>query len=370
MSEGSALVSEQRFALADELAVEWDGLADRTGAAPFLRPGWFELWSQSFPSSNPCILTVREEGRLEGVLPLVRRGRAATSMTNDHTPKFDLISASERAALALAQALFAMPANRFTIDYIDAAATGMRALRTAARASGYRTAVRDWERPPYVNVEGSWEAYERGLDGKLRRDLARRRRRLGELGNVSVEVYDGRERLAQLLEEGFALEPSGWKSARGSAIVSRPETREFYAGLARWGVEREMLRLSFLRLDARPIAFQFGLEDGGAYFFVKGGYDPAHTRFAPAKLLVQALLQRAFSHGLSRFEFLGPAESFKLEWTSTCHDLKRFEAFGRTPFALAEWAAVVYGRPAAKRVSRALRRAKIGPIMERTGSLA
>jgi CelD/BcsL family acetyltransferase involved in cellulose biosynthesis len=367
LSEGPVFVSEQRLALEDELATEWDGLADRTRAAPFLRPGWFELWSRSFPSSNPCILIVREQGRLEGVLPLVRRRRAIASMTNDHTPGFELIAGSEDAALALAQALFAMHANRVTIDYVEGAATGMRVLRTAARASGYRTAVRAWERPPYVNVEGSWEAYESGLDGKLRRDLARRRRRLGELGSVSVEVHDGAEGLEQLLEEGFALEPSGWKEARGSAIVSRPETREFYTGLARWGVERGMLRLSFLRLDGRPIAFQFGLEDGGAYFFVKGGYDPAHTRSAPAKLLVQALLERAFSHGLSRFEFLGPAESFKLEWTSTCHDLKRFEAFGRTPFATAQWAAVVYGRPAATRVSRALRRAK---ITERTGSSA
>lgn len=363
MSEGPVFVSEQRLALDDELATEWDGLADRTRAAPYLRPRWFELWSRSFSSSNPCILIVREQGRLEGVLPLVRRGRAAASMTNDHTPGFDLIAGSEDAALALAQALFAMRANRLTIDYIDGAATGMRALRTAARASGYLTTVRNWERPPYVNVEGSWETYERGLDGKLRRDLARRRRRLGELGSVSVEVHDGGERLAQLLEEGFALEPSGWKNARGSAIVSRPETREFYTGLARWGVERGILRLSFLRLDARPIAFQFGFEDCGAYFFVKGGYDPAHTRLAPAKLLVQALLQRAFSNGLSRFEFLGGPERFKLEWTSTCHDLKRFQAFGRTPVAVAEWAAVVYGRPAAGRARRALRRgrrAKIG----------
>jgi CelD/BcsL family acetyltransferase involved in cellulose biosynthesis len=358
VNEGPVLVSEQRVVLDDELATEWDGLADRTRAAPFLRPGWFELWSRSFPSSSSCILIVREQGRLEGVLPLVRRRRAVVSMTNDHTPGFDLIAGSEGAALALARELFAMRANRVTIDYIDGAATGMRALRTAARASGYRTAVRGWERPPYVNVEGSWEAYERGLDGKLRRDLARRRRRLGELGSVSVEVHDGAERLAQLLEEGFALEPSGWKNAQSSAIVSRPETREFYTGLARWGVERGILRLSFLRLDERPIAFQFGLEDGGAYFFVKGGYDPAHTRLAPAKLLLQALLQRAFSNGLSRFEFLGPAEGFKLEWTSTCHDLMRFDAFGRTPFAIAEWAAVVYGRPAAATVSRALRRGR------------
>jgi CelD/BcsL family acetyltransferase involved in cellulose biosynthesis len=217
-------------------------------------------------------------------------------------------------------------------------------------------ALRDWERPPYVLIEGTWDEYERGLEGKLRRDLARRHRRLEELGPVELDVQDGAERLDELLEEGFALEPSGWKSARGTAIVSHPETRAFYAGLAEWSARRGVLRLSFLRVGGRPLAFQLGLEEGATYFFVKGGYDPAYTRFAPAKLLLQAVLRRAFAARLRRFEFLGPPEPFKLEWTSTCHDLKRVRAFGPTAPALAGWAMEAFGRPAATRVRNTARR--------------
>jgi CelD/BcsL family acetyltransferase involved in cellulose biosynthesis len=356
MSDQPEYRTERYGALEDDLTAEWDELADRTVAPPFWRPAWFELWNRSFGSGSPLILVVRRHDRIAGLLPLVRRGREVASMTNDHTPGFDLLAESEAAADALARALLASGASRLTLDYVDAQGDGLRSLRRAVGDAGWRLAIRDWERPPYVCVEGTWEEFERGLDGKFRRDLVRRRRRLEELGPVVVDVQDGSDRLTELLEEGFALEPSGWKHARGTAIVSRPETRDFYIGLAEWAARRGALRLSFLRVDGRPLAFQLGLEEGGSYFFIKGGYDPAYTRFAPAKLLLQAVLRRAFEVPLRRFEFLGGPEPFKLEWTSTCHDFKRVSAFSNTPPALAAWVIEAFGRPAARRARSAARR--------------
>jgi CelD/BcsL family acetyltransferase involved in cellulose biosynthesis len=342
--------------LVGEIAGEWDALADRQRAAPFLRPGWFSLWWDAFGTAEPRIACLRREGDLAAVLPLVRKGRSLTSMANEHTPGFDLLAEDPAATLELAAAVLALRPGRVTLEYLEAGQTGLTAISKSAADAGYRTVLRDWERPPYVAFDGDWESYEQRLDGKLRRDLGRRRRRLEELGSVSIDVEDGAVQLDRLLEAGFALEPSGWKDARGTAVLSRPETREFYVGLARWGVERGMLRLSFLRVEGRPLAFQLGLEDGGVYYFLKGGYDPEYRRFAPARLLVQSLLQRGFESGLARFEFLGPAEPFKLEWTSTCRDLKRLELFAPSPTSTAAWAAVAYGRPAATRVRAAVRR--------------
>ena len=223
-------------------------------------------------------------------------------------------------------------------------------MAEAARAARYRVVLRDWERPPFVALDGDWEAYESTLDGKLRRDLARRTRRLAEEGAVTFDVHDGTENLEELLDEGYALEPSGWKASRGTAIVSQPETREFYTGLARWAANRGTLRLSFLRLDGRPLAFQFGFEENRAYYFLKGGYAPAYKRFAPMKLLLRSVLQNAFVSELERFEFLGPPEPFKLEWTSTCHDLKRVELFDRSARSTGSWFATAFARPAAKKI--------------------
>jgi len=334
----------------DSLAEEWEELAEAAGASPFLRPGWFELWWRAFGSGESCVLSVSREGTLVGVLPLIRHGRILASMANDHTPRFDLLAADDGATLELSRALVALGPQRVTLEYLRAGGPGLRSVREAAVSAGYRPVIRDWERPPFVALEGDWDAYERSLDGKLRRDLARRRRRLDEEGVVTFDVEDGAESLDELLKEGFALEPSGWKASAGTAIISRPETREFYTGLARWAAQRGILRLCFLRLDGRPLAFQLGLEDARAYYFVKGGYDPAYARFAPMKLLLRSVVQSTFEDGLARFEFLGPPDPFKLEWTSTCHDLKRLELFDRSLPSTGAWAAAAFGRPAAKKI--------------------
>ncbi len=165
--------------------------------------------------------------------------------------------------------------------------------------------VRTLARAPYLELEGTWQAYERGLSRNVRSDVQRCWRRLAEAGRVSFEVADGRDRLEALVDEGFGLEAAGWKTARGTAIVSRPETERFYREVARWAAGRGWLRLAFLRVDGQPVAFQYAIEDGGAYYPLKGGYDPRYREFSPGKLIIHATLSRAFSSGLARYEFLG-----------------------------------------------------------------
>jgi CelD/BcsL family acetyltransferase involved in cellulose biosynthesis len=177
---------------------------------------------------------------------------------------------------------------------------------------------------------------------------------------VSFEVADGRERLEELLSEGFRLEAAEWKTARGSAIVSHAETEQFYREVARWAAERGWLRLAFLRLDGRAVSFQYALEDGRAYYPLKGGYDTRYRDFSPGKLIIHSTLSRAFSTGLARYEFLGDEAQYKLAWASGSRELLVFDAFGRSPTGLADWAVHAYGRPAAKAAVVALRRARGG----------
>src|SRR5438132_345353 len=139
--------------------------------------------------------------------------------------------------------------------------------------------------PPLVGVEGDWEAYERRRSRKALGDVHRRRRRREQKGHVTLDVLDGREGLSEALEEGFRLEPSGWKGARGTAIVSDPRARAFYTEVARWAAARDTLRLAFLRLDGRALAFEYAIEEAGVHYYVKGGFDRAYAEYAPGKLL-------------------------------------------------------------------------------------
>jgi CelD/BcsL family acetyltransferase involved in cellulose biosynthesis len=339
-----------------EISAGWDALADECGASPFERPGWFRSWSAAFGSGTPWVVVNSSNGEIVAVLPLVRSRSGLHSASNEHTPRFGLLARDEVAARELAGWVFESGPRSVTLEYVDPDHFGSRELEAAATSRGYRVLTATYERSPYLVLNGSWEDYERGLSGRVRRDLDRRLRRLEELGPVRLDVSDGTAGRAELLADGFRLEPSGWKAARGTAVTSQENTRRFYEELAEWAADNGWLRLSFLRVGEQAVAFQYGLEAGGTYYFLKGGYDPEYRRYAAGKLLLRALLERAFATGLKRFDFLGADDPFKLEWSRTAYDLKLVQAFSRSPIGLAGWAAHAYGRPLARRVRSSVKR--------------
>jgi CelD/BcsL family acetyltransferase involved in cellulose biosynthesis len=66
------------------LAAEWDDLALRTDAPPFVRPGWIDTWWSAFGHGQLHILTLRREGDLVTILPLARHRGLLHSCSNVH----------------------------------------------------------------------------------------------------------------------------------------------------------------------------------------------------------------------------------------------------------------------------------------------
>jgi len=333
------------------LAEEWDALADRVGAPPWARPGWVDAWWRAFGSGELDVLTVdSSDGRLAGVLPVARRLGRVSALVNWHSPEAPLVADGDESAAALPAKLFAGRPRSAMLRYLPESALG--AVRAAALDSRYRLIERVGERSPYVEISGSFEDHLAGLDRHHVKETLRRRRRLEGEGSVEFSVEDGRERLEELLAEGLPVEASGWKRESGTAIDSQPATLGFYTEIARWAAERGILRLAFLRLDGRAIAFELALEADGVYAILKGGFDVELRKFGPGGLITHDELQRAFELGLRRYEFLGTAEPYKTVWTPAVHERRVLQAFAPTPAGLAERAAYAYGRPLAKRLLR------------------
>jgi CelD/BcsL family acetyltransferase involved in cellulose biosynthesis len=329
------------------IASEWDALATRLGAAPFLRPGWIEAWMDGFSNGGLTVLAARRQGELVGVLPLRRAaGRVLAAPANSHSPLSGSLADGAAAGRALADALLRERLARADFLYAD------RADPVLAELCERRPSIaRVVSKQPYVDVSGDFDAYVAGLARKHRKEAGRLRRKLEGEGELSFEFADGSQRLDDLLEEGFAIEGSGWKTETGTAIVSDPDARRFYTAVARWAADRGWLRLAFLRLDGRALAFDYCLDSGGAFYALKGGYDPEFRRFGAGTVLTYESIARAFADpGLRTYEFLGVSDEYKLAWTDTTHERLRVQAFSRSPLGLGQLAAWRFGRPLAKRV--------------------
>jgi CelD/BcsL family acetyltransferase involved in cellulose biosynthesis len=337
----------------EPLEREWGELA--TGAPPFLQPGWIEAWWNAFGEGELVILSARRDGRMVGVLPLARRRGVLHSTTNWHSPLYGAVTEDRAAGRALAEALFEQRARRVQLNFIAGDAQFIEDFRAAADASGHRLAERVVMRSPYVEVTGEWEHYWRSRSRNMRRGIKRRRNRLEELGEVEFEIAAGEAALGRL-DEAFALEASGWKGRKGTAIISRPETKRFYEEVARWAAERGTLRIVTLRLDDRALAMQFSIEAGDDYFTLKVGYEAEFEKFAPSKLLDREMIGYAFASKLSSFELLGDADPYKLDWADELHERIELQAFAGSPLGRLEGLAQTHGRALARRAIAIRRR--------------
>lgn len=329
------------------IAAEWDALATRLGAAPFLRPGWIEAWTEAFPAPGFTVLAARRAGDLAGVLPVRHlRGRVVAGTANSHTPLGGGLADGPDASRALVDALLREGCSRADFLYTDPADPVLVELRRRRRSI-----ARVISQPPYIDVSGEFDAYLARLSRKHRKEAGRLRRKLEAEGELTFEVADGSERLDELLEEGFAIEGSGWKREAGTAINSFPEARRFYTSVARWAARQGWLRLAFLRLDGRALAFDYCLDSGGSLYALKGGYDPEYKRFGPGTVLTYESIAGAFADpGLRSYEFLGVADPYKLAWTDTTHERLRVQSFSRSPLGVGQHAVWRWARPVAKRV--------------------
>ncbi|WP_217921858.1 GNAT family N-acetyltransferase [Miltoncostaea oceani] len=314
---------------------EWDELARASDASPFLRPAYLRLWRASFDADGrpPDVVVARREGRLAGALPVSRDGGRVGPPGNFETPAGGIVAGDPVAAAVVARGLLEWGARRVDFHHIPAAGASRQAIERAAVIGGHRVVRRVTMRSPVADTVGGWEAYWGARSRNLRHNVERCRRRAREAGELTFDVHHAFApgELARLLEEGFAVEGSGWKTAQGTAILTSPRTRRYYTDLAGWAADEGWLRLSFLRIDGRPIAFCLGVEAFGVHDALKMGYDVAVARLSPGMMLLDALIRRAFETGLTRFDFAGHDEQYKLAWATGTEDQVSLSVFPPTP---------------------------------------
>lgn len=334
-------VTLERHASTAAVAGEWDALADAVGAEPFLRPGWIDAWLRAFGRGRLAVYAVRRGRELTAVAPLLASGRKLASPTNWHTPVWGIVAADEESAEELVAGVLAERPRLLSLGFLGA---GAEAARRAAAQAGYATEERTLLRSPTLAIEGDFETYLAGRSAKRTKELARQRRKLEKLGEVTLEAIHGPDRLL----EAFALEGSGWKLENGTAILSDPAIERFYSHVAHWAAARGAWWTFLLRAGGRPVASELGIESDGVLYNLKGGYDGELRALAPGLQIARELVAWCFERGLRRFEMLGQVEPQKLYWSEDVHERVLLQAFAPTPAGRAARAARVRGRPLAK----------------------
>lgn len=341
----------------------WNETIERAGLPhPFLRHEWLRTWWDSFGGDRLLnVMVVRAGRKVIGLAPLMLERarmygvpvRRVQFLHNDHTPKADVV-VTERAdevfdaiwaALLKAQSQW----DVMQLSQLPGDSPTHGQINRLASAGSYATTLWQSDVSPYLELTADWNAYLQGRNAKLKQNLRNRLNRLSALGEVTLEVIRDRAAIQRARDCALSLEASGWKRQAGTAICSDPSVQRFYTLLAERAADQGWLRLLFLTVDGKRIATSYASRYQDRLSFFKTGYDPEYAKYAPFKLLTYFTIRDGYADGLREVDFLGDAEPWKLEWTSTTRPHDWLFVFGHTARAWLAHAAKCRLVPAAKR---------------------
>jgi CelD/BcsL family acetyltransferase involved in cellulose biosynthesis len=207
---------------------------------------------------------------------------------------------------------------------------------------------------------GSTEDYlEEALPRDSRRELRRLERRLGEQGKLEYAEWAQPAGACEWVQRFLAVEASGWKGQRGSALASTEANRHFFTRATALGAERGRLMMLEMRLDGRPVAAKCNfLAAAGGGFTFKIGYDEAFKRYSPGTLLEIENIRRFHDRpALAWMDSCATPDHFMINrlWLDRRAVLTCVTATGRVPGDL-----VVSALPLARWLYRRLTPAKQG----------
>ncbi len=305
----------------DELADEWRALLKTLPFDTlFYTPEWQRLTYGEFNSGTPCLVAVRDDGRMIGLAPLMFVSESAAlefACYKEITDYLDVLVAAGRE-----QDVFGALANwlrgpdapawrTLTLTNVRAASPTMTAFAAHLRDAGFAVEITPEDVCPVIRLPASFDAYLELLDGRERRELQRKLRRATE--ESAVIISPGGAALESDVRDFIALLKT---SMITKSNFMTPRMEDFFQKMSAVMDAAGWLELSFLEVGdeaprARAAAYLNFVYNNQVLVY-NSGLDPAKfAHLSPGQVLIGKLIERAIEQKRDAFDFLQGDESYK-----------------------------------------------------------
>jgi CelD/BcsL family acetyltransferase involved in cellulose biosynthesis len=341
----------------EAIGADWDAMVRAMPRpSPFMLHAWLAEWWRHHGHGDLSIHVAWRGGHLVGGLPFhVRRtfGLRLLEFVGGHDSALaDILLADPtdlEAAGAVARHAVASPHDAadvfgLTSDSLLRAELGDTGLHVIERVEA-----------PVLDISSGWDnVYREKTTSKKRNLHKRRRRQLGELGELSVQVARTPDELMAALEEAFRLHELRWEGRPDGSGFATPVGRQFYRSVLGRMAEDDIPRILILSVGGRAVAFHLYFAFCGRMYVHRLAFDPAVGRFSPGVVSTLDAIEAAEAEGLTVVEFLGGDERYKVELADRFEPLHQGLGLARTPQGLA----YVASRMASIRARRKLKRSE------------
>jgi hypothetical protein len=242
-------------------------------------------------NSAVCFALVWDGTKLTGLLPFVKPklsipvvGSIGHAWQSNYT--FGCMPLLDRdqpvdAAKALLEVISTAGEHEWIIPAVNTGGRACEALTIALRSLGRPNLFMNTFQRASLDANLDYDEHMRtGVAGKRRRELARMRRRLSQLGKVAHEYHESGPGLDSAIAAFLKIEAGGWKGRRGTALACSEDMKRFaieaFTGIETPGV----CRADTLMLDDQPVAVGITVFAGRTGFTIKCAYDETYRSYA------------------------------------------------------------------------------------------
>jgi CelD/BcsL family acetyltransferase involved in cellulose biosynthesis len=327
------------------LKTAWNVMASGSAVPSiFLSHEWFDAaWAWRRLDSTLLLHVVRRGEAVIGILPLVQahgrrhRARRLELLTVPDTQLSDLIAASGD-LVQVAEALAEELSDRrdwdvLDLSYLSAHSASILAFCPAVAKRGLRLSESDSGLNRFISLNGTWVDYYSKRSRRLKKANNLVANRLKKAGNVRVEwlrpdTCDDSQ-FGRAVDAAIDISGRSWKRLTGNSL-DQPGPRAFILRLSEAARELGWLSIWLMHLDARPVAMEYQLIDGGNVHALRSDFTEGLEEISPGSYLFRHLLQSSYGQGFDRY-YMGPGDnSYKLRWTDQGEPLRRVIVYNRT----------------------------------------
>ena len=294
----------------------------------FLTWEWLFAWWKAFGDANELwLLTVRENGRLIGIAPLMLKTHRKLFLQlrvllSIGTPQCDVSGFIATNKEIVTEAICSyLEEHKEEWDILEMKAMPKSVYEAKElpefflKDNGYRT-IQKVDEHYYLPVNDSWENYFNNLSKNLRRNLKRRLRRAEEQGNVIHKRYTGKNLNWEHFKMIFEINEKG----SFPYLYRSKKSKTFHEYLYDLLNENGWLQIETLYIDDQPVAFQYGYIFMNKYQDWRGGYDANYETLGVGKILMMFSIQNWFKEQVREVDFLRGTHAYKADWQPLSRD--------------------------------------------------
>jgi CelD/BcsL family acetyltransferase involved in cellulose biosynthesis len=297
---------------------EWAELFARDdGATPFQSPAWVCAWWRHWVAhARPWVLTVRDGGRLVGVLSLCSQSVAGLRILRTAAEPGDYcgivalpeIRGEVEAAIAGELRTRARDWDALILAQLLPGSTTAAAIEEAGLRAPHQTAVAC----PAIPLPATFDGYLSSLPTTRRTNL---RRHLRRLDDGELEIHEpALDELPAALERWQALRVSEWQAA-GKCLNpthAAPKFRRLLldalTGLIPDGLAQFW---EFHGSDGRVVGSFVNFCDERAFYQYLGAFHPDARKLGVGKIATAEAIRRSIGDGRSYYDFTRGSEGYK-----------------------------------------------------------